>query len=193
MEQKIKKKEGLDYLFGEICSILKKNKIPYLVIGGLAAGVLGKPRFTEDADFLIFIPRSKAKKLLKTLRGQGFNFDRKEAENTIIARGVFRVSLGAYHADFIINTIKIGKAALKRAFDVKLFGKKVKFPSPEDLILFKLIAGRELDIMDAKNIYFRHRDKIDEQYLIKSAQQICDEIEDMGVWKRLQKLLKEKL
>ncbi|PKM99688.1 MAG: hypothetical protein CVU78_05025 [Elusimicrobia bacterium HGW-Elusimicrobia-2] len=190
MEQKIKKKEGLDYLFGEIYSILKKNKIPYLVIGGLAAGVLGKPRFTEDADFLIFIPRSKAKKLLKTLRGQGFNFDMKEAENTIIARGVFRVSLGAYHADFIINTIKIGRAALKRAFDVKLFGKNVKFPSPEDLILFKLIAGRELDIIDAKNIYFRHRDKIDEQYLIKSAQQICDEIEDMGVWKRLQKLIK---
>lgn len=100
--------------------------------------------------------------------------------------------LGDYHADFIINTLEIGKIALERAIEVKLFNKKVKFPSPEDLILFKLIAGRELDLFDVKNIYLRYIDRLDKKYLIEWAQRICDETENMNVWNRLQVLMNTK-
>lgn len=47
MEQKI----GLDSLFKKVYSVLKQKRMNYLLIGRLAAGVLGEPRFTQDADF----------------------------------------------------------------------------------------------------------------------------------------------
>jgi hypothetical protein len=187
MEQKV----GLDSLFEKAYSVLKEKRIPYLLIGGLAAGVLGEPRFTHDVDFLIYISQTKLGLFLNALYDKGFNFDRKNVKETILTKGVFRVFLGDYHADFIINALEFGKVALKRAIEVKLFNEKVKFPSPEDLILFKLIADRELDLWDAKNIYIRHLDKLDKDYLLKSAQKICDETENMKVWNRLQRLMNE--
>ena len=181
------KKEGLGFLFRKIRSVLKENNIPHLVIGGIASGVIGKPRFTEVVDLLIFVSKAKIKILLKSLAAAGLAFDKKEAENTILARGVFRVLMGKYHADFVISAIESGRRALKKAIEIELWGEKVKFPSPEDLILFKLIAGRELDLIDAKEVFSRNRKRIDRKYLIASAQQICDETENMSVWKRLQK------
>ncbi|MEW6680754.1 MAG: nucleotidyltransferase [bacterium] len=185
MEQEI----GLDSLFKKVYSVLKERRMDYLLIGGLAAGVLGEPRFTQDADFLIYISQTELESFLNDLSEKSLEFDRKRVEESLLSRGVFRVFLGDYHADFIINALDIGKVALDRAIEVKLFGRKVRFPSPEDLILFKLIAGRELDLLDAKNIYIRHMDKLDKDYLIEWAQKICDEIENMSVWNKLQKLL----
>jgi len=188
----MKQKPGLDSLFKKVYSVLKQQRITYLLIGGLAAGVLGEPRFTRDADFLIFIPRDKLKLFLDALSEESLEFDRKKVEESVLAKGVFRVFLGDYHADFIINALEIGKIALERAIEVKLFNKKVKLPSPEDLILFKLIAGRELDLFDVKNIYLRYIDKLDKNYLIEWAQRICDETENMNVWNRLQVLMNTK-
>lgn len=187
----MKQKVGLDTLFKKVYSVLKQRKMDYLLIGGLAAGVLGEPRFTRDADFLIYIPITKLKSFLDALSDKGLKFDRKKVEETVLARGVFRVFLEDYHADFIINALGIGKVALERAIEVKLFNKKVKFPSPEDLILFKLIAARELDLWDVKNIYLRYIDKLDKDYLLEWAQKICDETENMNVWNRIEKLMKE--
>ena len=141
---------------------------------------------------MIFIPRDKLKLFLDALSEESLEFDRKKVEESVLAKGVFRVFLGDYHADFIINALEIGKIALERAIEVKLFNKKVKLPSPEDLILFKLIAGRELDLFDVKNIYLRYIDKLDKNYLIEWAQKICDETENMNVWNRLQVLMNTK-
>ena len=187
MEQKIK----LDTLFKKVYSVLRQTKTPYLLIGGLAAAVFGEPRFTQDADFLIFIYKKKLESFLKSLKKKGLKFNKKEVEESVLARGVFRVFLEDYHADFIINALEIGRVALKRAIKVKLFGETVEFPSPEDLLLFKLLAGRALDLMDVKNIYLRQAEKLDRNYLIKQAQKICDETENMKVWNELQKLIKK--
>lgn len=190
MKRKIKK-EGLRFVFRKVYSVLEKKKVPYLVIGGIASGILGRPRFTEDVDLLIFISKEKVELLLDALAKEGFYFDRLEAENSVLSRGVFRVSLGKYHADFIINAVQIGKKALERGIFIKLWGKKVRLPSPEDMLIFKLSAGRNTDLIDAENILLANEGKIDEKYLIETAQKFCDEVEDLRVWKLLKKLLKK--
>jgi len=185
-------KNSLKILFKKVLCVLKDSKTPYIVIGGIAAGVLGRPRFTEDVDLLIFISKGKVKKLLKFFEKAGFEFDRNTIENTVLARGVFRIFFKGFYADFIINATDFGKKALKRAIEVELWGEKVKFPTPEDMLILKLIAGRKLDLIDAEEILLANKEKIDEQYLMKTAQEFCDETENMAVWKRLQKILRRK-
>lgn len=48
---------SLDRLYTKTLAFLEKEKIPYLLIGGLAVGVLGEPRMTQDVDPIIFIPK----------------------------------------------------------------------------------------------------------------------------------------
>jgi len=84
----MKQKIGLDSLFKKVYSILKQQRITYLLIGGLAAGVLGEPRFTRDADFLIFILRDKLKLFLDALSEESLEFDRKKVEESALAKEV---------------------------------------------------------------------------------------------------------
>ncbi len=51
------------------------------------------------------------------------------------------------------------------------------------------MVGRDKDMLDAKSIVIRHKNKLDRKYLGKWIQQISDEAQDMTIWNRLIKLL----
>ena len=53
------------------------------------------------------------------------------------------------------------------------------------------MVGRDKDMLDAKSIVIRHKDKLDRKYLEEWIQQISDEARDMAIWNRLIKLLTE--
>lgn len=57
------------------------------------------------------------------------------------------------------------------------------------MILFKIIPGREKDILDAESIILRHKDKLSREYLEKWAMSLSDMAEDIRIWNILQKLL----
>ena len=54
---------------------------------------------------------------------------------------------------------------MKRRKRVKLAGKNIYLPAAEDLILFKLIAGRDKDNEDLKWIIRRQKSILDKKYL----------------------------
>lgn len=80
--------------------------------------------------------------------------------------------------------------AFKRKKKIKIFDILASFPSPEDLILFKIITGRKKDIIDAENVVKRHGQEIDKDYLIKWAMKLSDIAEDMRIYNRVIKLLR---
>ncbi len=45
--------EFKDY-FRTCIELIEEAKIEYLIIGGIAVGVFGEPRFTQDVDIIIF-------------------------------------------------------------------------------------------------------------------------------------------
>jgi len=63
------------------------------------------------------------------------------------------------------------------------------FPSPEDLILLKVLAGRDKDMLDAAGVARRHGKRLDVGYLHHTLRSICELAEDMGPWTRLQRIL----
>jgi hypothetical protein len=69
---------------------------------------------------------------------------------------------------------------------MRLFGRSVRLPTPEDLILFKVLAGREKDLLDAIGIVRRHRDRLDWSYVETAVRELSDLAEDVSPWQRLE-------
>src|SRR4030043_1203147 len=152
-------------VFAKVINLLKKYKIPYLVIGGIAAGVLGEPRTTGDIDIDIKINKKQIEIFLKYTEKEGFTFNKIKVMQKIKETGTFNIWFTDYHIDFLICSTKFEENALKRGGKIKIFGVRAQFPSPEDLILFKVIPSRPIDKIDIDNIAKRFQGKLDEKYL----------------------------
>ena len=81
--------------------------------------------------------------------------------------------------------------ALQRAQRVRLYDRETCLPTPEDLILLKLVPGRDKDLLDAKIVAVRYRAALDRGYLQQWAQRFSDEAEDARVSKTLQQILRD--
>lgn len=79
---------------------------------------------------------------------------------------------------------------MRRKRRVRLYNTNAFFPTPEDLILLKIIPGRPQDLLDAETIAQRHRNRLDVKYLESWARRLSDDTEDTRIFHTLQKLLK---
>ena len=169
---------------------LEKAGIDYFVLGGLAVGVLGEPRFTGDLDLDIFIAKTEIPGFLKKVKREGFRLNMKEALDHVEQFGTFRLLREKLPIDVILASTELEQAALRRRKRLALFGRKMWFPSPEDLILLKIIPGRPKDLMDAESIVLRYKGKLEIAYLEKWTRTISEEAEDFRVVHCLRKLLR---
>lgn len=175
--------------FRKIVNFLEENDIDYLIIGGIASAALGYPRLTQDIDICIFIKRKEIKQFLKKVKVAGFLFDYKNVVTRIKETGTFQIHYGELHIDFLIASTEFEKSALHRREKIKLYDIYAKFPTPEDLILFKIIPARHIDLADIENIAIRHKGKIDKKYLLGWAMKLSDEAQDMRIYEDVKKLL----
>lgn len=180
----------LEDVYKKVVTFLNSREYRYLIIGGVAAGTLGEPRITADVDVDISIDRRDIPGFLDRAANAGFVVLREKCLASAGRAGVFQIGFEGFHVDFIVASTDLEIAAFERAQTVKLYGVKALFPTPEDLILLKIIPGRDKDLLDAKNVVLRHKGKLDTRYLKAWAQKLCDEAEDMRIWKTLNDLLK---
>ncbi|MEW6608452.1 MAG: nucleotidyltransferase [bacterium] len=179
----------LDDVYKKIVSFLNKNGYNYLVIGGIAVGVLGEARFTEDVDLCLFIKKKDVLDFLKKAHEEGFSFNKERIKAQMKIAGVFQISIEDFHIDFIIASTDFEKTALTRRSLITLHSVSGYFPTPEDMIIFKVIPNRPGDIIDAEGIVIRHKGKLDEKYLISWAQKLSDEAENMRIYNEVKRLL----
>lgn len=176
--------------FRAIVSFCERRKIPYFVLGGVAVGVLGEPRFTYDVDLDIQLSKDAAEPFLRAAKKEGFRIDVTQATKDIAQFGTFRMAREGVQIDCILASTPLETEVFRRRKRRKLFGLNVYLPSVEDLLLLKIIPGREKDLLDAKSLVARHKGKLDKRYLEKWIQALCDEAEDYRFMRILQELLK---
>lgn len=179
----------LEDVFKKIVTFLNREKCNYVVIGGIATGVLGEPRLTGDIDIDIALKKKEFADFLDKVKRNGFVVNKSKCIQMAEKRGVFQISYGDYHIDFIIASIGFEEEIFKRKNVAKIYGQKTYLPTPEDLILLKIIPGRPQDFADAEKIAIRYKKKLDVRYLKNWAQRLSDEAQDMRVWKDLERLI----
>jgi len=127
---------------------LNKNRVKYLLIGGMAAVLYGSPRLTKDIDILIEPTLENASRLLKALKEIGFvtveltNADKMVKNEITIFKDYIRLDV----------LTKIKGIDFLKAWNNKVIkrieGTKLYLMNLDDLIVSKKSVARELDLED---------------------------------------------
>jgi hypothetical protein len=87
---------------------------------------------------------------------------------------------GRFQLDVILASLPFEERARRCAVLHRLFDCDVPLPTPQGLLLFKVISGRDKDILDAVGIVRRHADRIDWAYVTAGIDEISDLAEQTG-------------
>lgn len=165
----------LEITLKKVAKILQKLKIPYFVTGGVAIVIWGRPRYTADIDIIIELKKEKVKELVSVLKNKGY-IDEDMVREALIHRSEFNFidNQTSLKVDFwILDNSAFDRSRLKRAKTRKIFGQKVIFSSPEDLILKKLLwfkdSGSNRQLEDIHSVMAIIKNKLDFNYLRKWA------------------------
>ena len=147
----IKTKEQEEIL--KLIGMTLKKRVECYIVGGTAMMFLGLKEATKDID-IVFEKKEHYEEFRKVLLHLGA----KETETKIINRQKISSILTLGNAkfdlffDYLIH-FKLSKSIIERVKEVHEFSNLVvRVVSPEDIILFKSIADREGDRIDAYNL-----------------------------------------
>jgi len=169
------------HLLVEIASILQKLKISYLVTGGIAVLIWGRPRFTADIDIVVELKLENIDSLTAALSalGKANYIDKNMIKDALSHGGEFNFIHGdtGIKVDFwVLQKKPFESSRLKRRIAKHILGEKVYFTSPEDLILSKLQwceksqSNRHLE--DVESILKISAKKLDMKYLKQWAKKL---------------------
>jgi len=154
-----------EQLLQRISVALDEAGIPYMIIGGQALLLYGEPRLTKDIDVTLGATVEK-------LEGVTALAKRNELIPLVDPETFTRKTMvlpcqdqqTGIRVDFIFSFSPYERQALQRARKVKMGDVHVKFASPEDLVVHKVIAGRPRDLEDVKAVLIKNP-KMDLTYI----------------------------
>lgn len=165
-------KHSFRELFAAAIDFLEREKIEYVLIGGMASDIWGRPRKTLDVDIVLHISPLDYEDFLTNAKRHKFTFLHNKALKQLKAMGMCRLNYGFYHADFIMGYSEFEEPVFQRKKRVCVFNRSVWAASPEDVILYKLLANRPIDQADVANIIAAQGHKLDRHYLRTRARQM---------------------
>ncbi len=167
-----------------ISKTLSENRIPYMVIGGMANAVWGNPRVTFDIDVTLWVTDKEIQNVVQILS---------EAFEVLVSRPIdfileMRVlplqTKNGVRLDIIFGSLPYEQEAIQRSIDVDISGTPVRFCTPEDLILHKIISTREKDLNDIIGLLNRRLSLLDLKYLEPRIRELVKITENPDTWKR---------
>ncbi len=179
---------GFDAFCRFAVDFLADARVPYIVIGGLAVAVIGEPRMTADIDVVGFLTLDQADQLIEAAERAGLEVASDERRR-LRATGTLRFAKRGFVLDVILASLPFEDTARKRARKRRLFERLVPLPTPEDLLVFKILAGRDKDLVDAVGIARRHLRTLDRAYLLRTLREVCDLAEDGTALRLLEDVL----
>lgn len=128
----------------------------FSLIGGLAAVFLGRPRVTHDIDAVFWIDDDEIARLME--QGATFNYLPRlpdALEFALVNRVLLmRHQLTSIEADLSLGLLPFELQTVEAARPRDFGGFVLPLPTPEDLIVMKIIAGRPRDIADIEGMYY---------------------------------------
>ncbi|MEE8550839.1 MAG: nucleotidyl transferase AbiEii/AbiGii toxin family protein [Gemmatimonadota bacterium] len=163
-------------LLARLTEELEAQELNFMLIGGQAVLLHGRPRLTEDIDLTLAAgPESLSRVLVacRNLRLEPLPEDVEAFVRRTFVLPAAEPETGI-RVDFIFSTIPYERQAIERAVRVELKGVAVPFATAEDLILHKLFAGRARDLEDAAGVVRRQGAKLDWAYLERWAESFAE-------------------
>lgn len=153
-------------LIVSIAGTFKENQIPYIILGGQAVLLYGEPRLTKDIDITIGLNIDAADMIVRILEKIGIIPIPKDfhqfVKKTMVLPLINKES--EIRIDIIFSFSDFEKLAIKRANIIRIENTDVNYVSLEDLIIFKVLSGRERDLEDVRLILIKNAE-VDLKYI----------------------------
>jgi hypothetical protein len=142
----------------DLVAWLGASDVAGVVIGGVAAALLGRPRVTRDVDAVVLLDEGRWEEFLAT--GSRFGFVPRIPDAVQFARQS-RTLLVRHHSSSIDTDIAFGalpfeEEVITRSISVDLGDFAVPLPTAADLIVMKMLAHRPRDLADVEGILDTH-------------------------------------
>ncbi len=137
---------------------LDAANVPSMVIGGVAASVLGQPRLTHDVDALAILPEGEWANAVSTAARHGIL---PRIENPLDFARRSRVLLmrhveSGIDIDVTFGGLSFEQAAIDNSKIHDVGGLRVRLPRVEDLLIMKAVARRPKDLQDIEGLLSAH-------------------------------------
>ena len=143
----------------KVCLLFSEAHIKFCLIGGLAVGILAKPRATEDIDLLVLIDENKKETIAKLVKD---NFEVIQDHNLmrfkqttiwrIVIKDAFTNDSGLVIIDLVFADNEVYEKAVKDVITIQIDRVDIPVVKPENLIRIKRLSNRPRDLLDIQAI-----------------------------------------
>ncbi len=161
-----------------------------VIIGGVAASLLGEPRLTADADALLLISIDEVPMLIELAQAEGLH--PRYADIVDFARRsrvvLLRHRESGIDVDISLGLLPFEIEAVERSQEHRAGSLTVRLPTPEDLIILKAVAHRPKDMLDIEAVIAAqpHLDKARIAYWVR---QFAELLEMPELWTDVETML----
>jgi predicted nucleotidyltransferase len=154
-----------------------------VIIGGVAASLLGEPRTTADIDALFLIPMAEVPNLMRLAEEIGFSPRLTDAEGFARESRMLLLKHRSSETDIDISigNLEFEEKVLARGSTVSIKELRLPLPSPEDLIILKAVADRPKDLQDIQAI-FAAQEHLDLDYIRTTVKEFAALLGRPSIW-----------
>lgn len=140
--------------FEDFVKLLNEHNVAYMVVGGYALALHGKPRHTGDLDIWIDVSEDNATKMLRVLREFGIGSLGLEKEDFLKPGFMSQIGYPPLRIDILnsIDGVTFSKAAIgmqKIQLEDNLL---INYIGLDDFLINKQASGRKQDLADIREI-----------------------------------------
>jgi len=174
-----------------VAAFLAALPSPGMVIGGMAVIAHGHVRTTEDIDATVAGEDVSLERLIELAATHEI---RPRLPDAVAFARRTQVLLLTHiptgvHLDLSLAWLPFERDALRRGLTVVLGNVPVRVCSPEDLVIYKLVAARPADEDDVRQMVLRHRTRIDRARVARLMSEFDAALDDgrsrVDLWSRL--------
>lgn len=158
----------------QVARYLEDNGFRYAVVGGIALSYWNVARFTYDIDIKLLVPNAEYAATRQFLRTRFPEKAREQIpENTLIVA----VNVNDVMVDFLLALPGYEELIVERAVRHDLDEFAIWICTAEDLIIQKVVAGRQKDWPDIEALLIEQWHKLDQSYVEGWLSQFAEALE----------------
>lgn len=161
-----------------------------VIIGGIAASLLGAPRYTVDLDAVFLLSTADIPRLLQVAAKLGIEPRIADVETFAQKSRVLllRHVASGTGIDLSLGVLPFEIEMVERSQVFEIGPLKLRLPTPEDLIILKAVAHRPKDLEDIRSIAISHPD-LDRTRIRFWVEQFGEVLDLPDLWGNIEKLL----
>ncbi len=173
-----------------VLSLIRRMGDRGVVIGGLAASLLGRPRLTADIDVVILLSVDELPGLLEVAAQEGLVPRMPDAAEFARQHRVLLLQHAAsgIPVDVSLGILPFESEMIEHRLSLDVAGWMIPVPRPEDLIVLKAVAHRPVDLADIRAIAESHPN-LDQEYIQKWVESFAEVLEAPFLWEDIRPLL----